>query len=100
MEETSSITIENIHSAQKDFFSSNRTKNLDFRIDKLKKLKAAIGKYEERIQEALWKDLRKSGEEAYLTEISMVTREIDFHIKNLKKWAKPRRVPKPIHLWP
>lgn len=100
MEEFSSITIENIHSAQKDFFSANRTKNLDFRIDKLKKLKAAIGKYEVRIQEALWKDLRKSGEEAYLTEISMVTGEIDFHIKNLKKWAKPRSVPSPIHLWP
>jgi len=100
MEETSAITIEHIHRTQKKFHSSHQTKSLEFRIARLKKLKAAIQKFEVRILEALWKDLRKSGEEAYLTEISIVTGEIDLHIRNLKKWVRSRRVPTPIHLLP
>tara|TARA_R110002050_G_scaffold225086_2_gene360954 strand:- start:233 stop:1441 length:1209 start_codon:yes stop_codon:yes gene_type:complete len=44
--------------------------------------------------------LHKSPEESYLTEISIVTGEIDNHIKHLKKWAKPKRVSTPLHLLP
>ncbi|CAM4293654.1 aldehyde dehydrogenase [Gillisia limnaea] len=100
MAEISKNKIENIHKAQKAFQASHQTKSLDFRIDMLKKLKSAVSQYEERILEALWKDLHKSGEEAYLTEISILTQEIDFHIKNLKKWVKPQKVPNPVYLFP
>jgi aldehyde dehydrogenase (NAD+) len=48
----------------------------------------------------LWKDLHKSPEESYLTEISIVTGEIDNHIKHLKKWAKPKRVSTPLYILP
>ena len=44
--------------------------------------------------------MHKSPEESYLTEISIVTGEIDNHIKHLKKWAKPKRVSTPLHLLP
>ncbi len=96
----SNTKIENIHKAQKAFQASHQTKSLDFRIDMLKKLKSAVNQYEERILEALWKDLHKSGEEAYLTEISILNQEIDFHLKNLKKWMKPQKVANPAHLFP
>lgn len=85
---------------QRDFFRAGKTKDPDFRILKLKKLRTSINKYEEEITEALWKDLHKSREEAYLTEISIVTQEIDLHIKKLKSWAKPTKVSVPIHLRP
>ncbi|CAN5252906.1 aldehyde dehydrogenase [soil metagenome] len=85
---------------QRDFFRAGKTKDPDFRILKLKKLRTSINKYEEEITEALWKDLHKSREEAYLTEISIVTQEIDLHIKQLKSWAKPTKVSVPIHLRP
>lgn len=100
MTEISSTKIENILKAQKAFQASHQTKNLDFRIDMLKKLKLAVSQNEDRILEALWKDLNKSAEEAYLTEISILNKEIDFHIKNLKKWGQPQKVANPLHLFP
>ncbi len=85
---------------QRLFFQSLKTRDLDYRIRQLKDLKTAIKKYEEEITDALGKDLHKSLEESYLTEISIVTQEIDLHIKKLKSWAKPQKVSVPIHLQP
>lgn len=61
---------------QRDYFKSQATKSVAFRRTQLKKLKEAIQQYEEKILEALNKDLGKSKEEAYLTEISIVVQEL------------------------
>jgi aldehyde dehydrogenase (NAD+) len=100
MENTPKTDIGKILKSQKEFFSEHRTKNVDFRLQQLKKLKSAILKYEAKITGALWNDLHKSPEEVYLTEISIVLQEINSHIKHLKKWAKPQRVATPVHLLP
>ena len=100
MQETSESTIENLLEAQRNFFGTHTTKNVDFRINQLKKFKVVIKKNEKRIADALYKDLHKPFEEAYLTEISIVLQEIKNHLKNLKKWSKPKKVPTPIHLLP
>ncbi len=63
-----------------------------FRIACLKKMKHNILLYEEAIKKALLKDLNKSFKETYLCEINEVLEEIDYHIKHLKKWVKPRKV--------
>ena len=62
------------------------------RKEKLKKLKFLIQQNEQLIFEALQKDLRKSEFEAALTEVYFVYAEIDFAIKNLSNWLKPRSV--------
>ncbi|MEZ4842010.1 MAG: aldehyde dehydrogenase family protein, partial [Flavobacteriaceae bacterium] len=93
------IVIERI-ADQKAFFATHQTKDVAFRIAQLRKLKNAIHNYQQKIEDALWKDLHKSPQEAYLTEISIVTNEIDFHLKHLKKWAQPKRVATPLHLLP
>lgn len=85
---------------QKAFFSSNATKDINFRIQQLKKLREALIQYQPQILEALWKDLHKSSQEAYLTEMSIVMNELDYHIRNLKKWAKPQRVATPLFMLP
>jgi aldehyde dehydrogenase (NAD+) len=100
MQDTSLSRIESIVAAQRIFFKSHTTKTLNFRIDHLKKFKSAILKFESKITEALWQDLHKSEEEAYLTEISIVLGEINNHLKHLKCWVKSRRVPTPIHILP
>lgn len=82
------------------FFATHKTKELDFRIENLQKLKSAIQKYEAEISNALWQDLHKSPEEAYLTEISIVLGEIDYHLKKLRRWEKPKRVSMPLKLFP
>ncbi len=98
--ETTLNEIEDILKRQRLFFATNRTKDISFRIDQLKKLKVNILKYEKQITNALWEDLHKSYEEAYLTEISVVLQEINNHIKHLKNWAKAKRVPTPLFLKP
>lgn len=100
MQETSKHTIDTLLQKQKSFFSSDQTKSIPFRIAQLKKLKKMVLSNQRLIEEALWNDLHKSPEEAYLTEISLVTGEIDYHLKRLKKWARPTRVKTPIHLFP
>lgn len=100
MEDTSRNIVENMLQEQRTFFATDTTKNIYFRLKMLKNFKAAITKYETKITQALWEDLHKSYEEAYLTEISIVQQEIDNHIRHLKKWAKPKRVTTPLHLLP
>ena len=85
------------HSA---FFSTQITKDIGYRVAQLRKLKTAIIQYQDKIELALWDDLHKSPEEAYVTEISIVLSEIEHHIKHLKKWASPKKVATPLHLFP
>jgi len=100
MNDTSLETIEGLLAGHRRFFTTHETKSIAFRILQLKRFKAAILKYEQKICAALYTDLHKSTEEAYLTEISIVLQEIDNHIKHLKCWAKPQSVPTPIQLLP
>jgi aldehyde dehydrogenase (NAD+) len=93
-------SINNIVQKQREYFLSSETKSIDFRLKQLKKLKHAVEKYSDDIYDALWKDLHKCKEEAFLTEISIVLNEINNHIKNLKKWAKPKKVKTPVYLMP
>ena len=93
-------SINNIVQKQREYFLSNETKSIDFRLKQLKKLKHAVEKYSDDIYDALWRDLHKCKEEAFLTEINIVLNEINNHIKNLKKWAKPKKVKTPVYLMP
>jgi len=100
MNVTSRNTIENLINGHRTFFATHQTRSLEFRIENLKRFKNAILQYEDKIADALLTDLHKSKEEAYLTETSIVLQEIDNHLKHLRKWAKPKRVPTPVHLFP
>jgi aldehyde dehydrogenase (NAD+) len=94
------LNINSIVQSQKDFFAKGDTRDIKFRRDNLKKLKRAILKHEGKLYDALMKDLHKSREEAFLTEISLVLAEIDYHCSHLKRWSLPKRVHTPLHLWP
>ena len=89
-----------ILTAQKSFFKSQKTKDLNYRLSLLKALKAEILANEESILEALNKDFRKSQFEAYLSEFAMVMSQLNLAIKNLKKWAKPQRIKASILTFP
>ena len=95
-----SISVSQIVLRQREYFLTNETRSIDFRLKQLKKLKQAVEKYSDDIYEALWKDLHKCKEEAFLTELSIVINEINDHIKHLKKWAKPKKVKTPLYLMP
>ena len=80
----------------KKFFETGKTKNVDFRIQQLRILRQAIAVNEELIINAMYEDLHKSRYEAFTTEIGLLYSSIRLITKNLKKWAKPQRVPTPL----
>lgn len=83
---------------QRMYYETGQTREVEFRMKNLKLLQETIRTYEEKIESALWVDLRKSAYESYLTEISIVLQELDEHIRNLWRWASPERVSTPLHL--
>lgn len=97
---SSASAIENQVKAHHTFFATQQSKSVNYRLQQLKKLKKAVLKFQPKIEKALWLDLHKSPEEAYLTETSIVLNEIDYHIKHLKRWAKPKRVSTPLFVLP
>lgn len=94
------MNIQELVQNQRDFYNRGYTKDLDYRIKKLRELKEAVEINENRIMEALDKDLGKSPFESYETEIGMFYQEINHIIKNLKKWGKPKRVKTPLAHFP
>lgn len=88
--------IRNILEKQKSFFDKGYTKDINFRIEALKKLKRNIKINENNIFKALKIDLNKSEFETFITEIGIVYDEINGAIKNIKKWSKPKKVKTPI----
>lgn len=83
----------------KDYFNEGETRSIDFRIKQLQKLKKAIQDNEKIILEALYKDLHKPEFEAYATEIGYLYDSINYFTKNLRKWAKVKKVKTPtVHL--
>ena len=85
---------------QKAFFHSGATLALPFRKQMLRKLASAMHQYEKALADALWQDLHKSYEEAYLTELSIVYGEIRNHLRHLRKWARPERKCSPLAIMP
>ena len=94
------MMIDDITDNLKEFFNTNRTKDVNFRLKQLKALKETIRHFEPEIAQALRDDLRKSDFEIYTTEVGFLMKEIDYAIKHLKKWAKTERVSTPIYLKP
>ena len=100
MENTSTERIIKIREAQKTFFASGATLDIKFRKEMLLNLLSSIEKWEDRLAEALWTDLHKSYEEAYLTEISIVKTEIRTHLRKVSGWARRKKVHSPLKLFP
>ena len=100
LENTPNQEITAIVEAQRAFFRSGETLSLKHRQKALCTLSKALKLWESRIAEALWKDLHKSYEEAYMTELSIVLGEIDNHLRHLKLWMTPKPVATPIKMMP
>ncbi|MFP4457797.1 MAG: aldehyde dehydrogenase, partial [Clostridia bacterium] len=92
--------IKELVKASREFFNSNETKELSFRVKQLKVLKKAIEDCEEQIAQALKKDLNKPKFTSYATEIGLVIKEIDLFLKRLEAWNKPEKVKTSLmHFW-
>ena len=100
MENSSFEYISKVVQAQRHYFRSGATLDIAFRKEMLQRLLDGLHKWEQPLTEALWHDLHKSYEEAYMTEISIIYGEIKNHLKNLSSWASPKRVASPLKMFP
>jgi aldehyde dehydrogenase (NAD+) len=81
------------------YFETGVTRDVDFRLQQLVKLKQMIRRNEDVILQALQMELHKSAYEAFSTEIGVLYSAINYAVKNLKKWASPQTVKTPLMLF-
>ena len=82
------MDVKQVFQSQKEYFLTHETLSYEFRKKMLIKLKDSIKRNEALLLEALKKDLNKSSQEAYMTEIGLVYEEISHSLKHLKRWMK------------
>lgn len=73
------------------YYKSEKTKDIDGRIYFLTVLKNTLQKYEDKLLNALKKDLGKSRAEGFMTELGIVYEEINYFKKNLTKISAPQK---------
>lgn len=78
--------------AQKDFFDSQKTKEIAFRKENLLKLKNILKHNEPLLFEAIYKDFRKSAFDTFVNELGLVYAEIDYFLKNINRLSRPQKV--------
>lgn len=100
MNNTSIDTIQEIVRRQKEFYRSGVTRDIKFRKSMLRKMQNGLKKWEKSLCDALWKDLHKCYEEAYMTEIGLVYGEISDAFSHVSGWARRRRACSPLTVQP
>lgn len=82
-------SINKVVESQRRFFRSGKTLSVEWRKRQLRRLNAAMKKYEKEIMAALHKDLGRNKVEAYFCDIGTVITETNEMIKGLSRWSKP-----------
>jgi aldehyde dehydrogenase (NAD+) len=90
------MSMEEVFNQQQQLFASQKTKNLDFRRTQLAKLMQLIEQYEKDCYSAIEQDFGKSGFETFLTEITIIKKDIKYYAKHLKLTFSTCRVPAPF----
>ena len=91
--------MENLVYLQKNYFNKlNNPLKLDinYRIKLLKNLKYTISKYEKEIEICIKEDLAREEKNTYFIETAPLLLELNYIIKNLKKWAKVKNESTPL----
>ena len=81
--------IQEIVAAQRQYFRTGETLPIKWRIQQLKKLKAAVMAHATDFEDALTEDLGRSRVEAYLCDVGPIIVEINEMIRGLRRWARP-----------
>ena len=88
--------IDAVLESQRRYFQSGATLPVSFRIAMLKRLYAAVQKYDSEITAALTADLGKSAFEGFMCESGLVLTEISYMIRHTRRFAREHRVRTPL----
>ena len=81
-------------------FCSGKTKSIEYRVAQLKALKNGLEKMNKELIEAVKADIGRESFVTWFSEISILEKEIDHTLSNLKKWSKDIVVDTPVFLGP
>jgi aldehyde dehydrogenase (NAD+) len=95
-----SNNIQSVVSRLRSTFDSGKTRPISWRLEQLHAMRDMIREREQEIFDALAKDLGKSRFESWVAEAGFSVNEVDYAIKRLKSWMKPRRVKTPMSCLP
>lgn len=98
LNDQAAIEIERVFALQQQYKIELRESTLQQRLAKLQRLKAAVEANQQKIIEAAYADFKKPEVEVLVGEILPVVGAVNFAMKNLKKWIKPRKVKKPVNM--
>ena len=90
----------NILRKHREFFASQKTKDLTFRKEALKRLQKEIMAREDDIAEAIYQDFKKPKFETLAAETQFVLAELKLTLKNIANWAGPERKSGTLLNWP
>jgi acyl-CoA reductase-like NAD-dependent aldehyde dehydrogenase len=90
--------VKDIIHKQRKFFATGKTKDVEWRIEQLRRLKQVIVDEQEAIINAVKADLGRPDFEAYF-ELAAIS-EINYALKHLKSWVKPKKVRAGIEQFP
>jgi len=77
---------------QRAYFKTNATKGIRFRKNQLKKFLQLLQNNEDKLNEAIYADFKKSPFETYATELSLLYSELKHSIRKLGYWSKRKYV--------
>lgn len=77
---------------QRSYFNKQSTKDLAFRLKQLKKLENLLKENELLLFDAIFRDFKKSDFETYVTELALIYQDIREVRKNLRSWARVKKV--------
>lgn len=85
---------------QREFFSTGKTREIEFRRKLLLNLHRMLRENETALLDAVYKDLGKPYRESYLVELYPLYSEIKLALRKLKSWNAPKTVITPPALLP
>lgn len=85
---------------QRKFFATQKTKDIRFRKNALKKLRKEIIAREDDIADAIYKDFKKPKFETLALETQFVLAELKQTLKHIDFWSRPERISPTLINWP
>jgi aldehyde dehydrogenase (NAD+) len=99
MDRIENPSIPDLLERQRTFFATHRTRDVGYRLERLKLLRGTIRARLPEIVEALRQDLGKGEFESFSGEVMNCLDEIKLALGHLRSWAAPRKAPTPMALF-
>ena len=81
---------------QRDFYRSGKTRDINLRIEKLKKLRLALQESEQGFYDAMQADFGKCAFEVYVSELALVISGIKNYEKKLRRMTRTKTTPRTL----